>query len=296
MVTIKRQAPKKVSRDGLAMLALAALLSASCQNDGHNVIDGHRYALVWQDEFDTGDRPDTANWLYEDGFIRNHEAQYYTGRPANARVQGGNLVIEAHLETMDNAAFVDTADQDWRKNIEQARFTSASLQTMSLHDWQYGHIEVRAMLPSGVGLWPAIWMLGQNRPEVGWPACGEIDIMEHVGYEPDSIFGTVHTQAYNHIRNTQVGRKIAIENPYTEFHVYAITWTPDKIDFLLDGEVYHSFANQNLGVDEWPFDQPFYLKLNVAVGGGLGGRQGIDDGVFPQQMKVDYVRVYQRVD
>jgi len=152
---------------------------------------------------------------------------------------------------------------------------------------------VKAKLSKGVGLWPAIWMLGENKAEVGWPKCGEIDIMEHVGFEKDSIFGTIHTKAYNHMIGTQRGKKIFIDKPYSEFHLYSVEWTPEKMDFLLDGVVYNHIENEHKTTDEWPFDQNFHLKLNIAIGGGLGGKKGIDNAVFPQQMVVDYVRVYQ---
>lgn len=137
-------------------------------------------------------------------------------------------------------------------------------------------------------------MLGNNRKEAGWPACGEIDIMEHVGFNPDSIFGTIHTQAYNHMKGTEKVKKIYIEKPYDSFHVFAIEWTQEKIDFILDDNVYNHIENEHKTVVEWPFDQEFYLLLNVSVGGMLGGQKGIDDNVFPQQMLIDYVRVYQK--
>lgn len=143
-------------------------------------------------------------------------------------------------------------------------------------------------------MWPAIWMLGDNRDEVGWPEAGEIDIMEHVGYNNDSIFGTVHTKAFNHIKNTEQGKSTFIDSPDDQFHVFSLDWTPEKMDFILDGTVYNTFKNQNKTTAEWPFDQNFHLILNVAVGGMLGGQKGIDDSVFPQRMSVDYVRVYQK--
>ena len=152
----------------------------------------------------------------------------------------------------------------------------------------------RAKLPETRGLWPAIWLLGQNRWDKGWPYCGELDIMEHLGYDKDSIFGTIHTQAYNHLNGTEKGKKIFIDNPYDTFHVFSIEWTPEKIDFLLDEKVYNHIDNEHKTTNEWPFDQKFHLKLNIAFGGSLGGLNGINDTIFPQQMVVDYVRVYQK--
>lgn len=153
---------------------------------------------------------------------------------------------------------------------------------------------MRAKLPKGVGLWPAIWMLGDNLNEIGWPESGEIDIMEHVGFNPDSIFGTIHTKAYNHILNTEKGKKTYIQNPYSDFNVFVLEWTPDKMDFLLNDVVFNAIENEKKTTAEWPFDQKFHLIINVSVGGMLGGRKGIDDGVFPQKMLVDYVRVFQK--
>ncbi len=255
------------------------------------------YSLIWSDEFNYTGKPDSTKWTYDHGFIANQEKQYYTDSLKNARVENGNLIIEAHKEKIANKDYKNSALMDtwaaYKAKIDTAQYTSARLKTQDLAEWKYGRIEVRAMLPKGIGMWPAIWMLGENRREAGWPRCGEIDIMEHVGYNNDSIFGTIHTQAYNHMRGTQKGKKIFIENPNEEFHVFAIEWTSEKIDFMLDDVVYNHIENEHKTVAEWPFDQKFYLILNVAVGGGLGGKKGIDDNIFPQRMVVDYVRVYQ---
>jgi len=257
----------------------------------------HGYSLVWSDEFNYAGKPDPAKWTYDYGFIANQEKQYYTDSLKNASVEEGYLIIEAFKEKIANKDFNNAALMNtwaaYKAKIDTAQYTSARLKTEDLAEWKYGRIEVRAMLPKGRGMWPAIWMLGENRREAGWPKCGEIDIMEHVGYNNDSIFGTIHTQAYNHMRGTQKGKKIFIENPNDEFHVFSIEWTPEKIDFMLDGVVYNHIENEHKTEAEWPFDQKFYLILNVAVGGGLGGKKGIDDSIFPQRMVVDYVRVYQ---
>ncbi|HEY5390584.1 MAG TPA: glycoside hydrolase family 16 protein, partial [Hanamia sp.] len=147
--------------------------------------------------------------------------------------------------------------------------------------------------PPGRGLWPAAWMLGNDVQKIGWPGCGEIDIMEHVGFKKDTILGTVHTGAYNHIKGTQKGKHELIENPYSSFHLFAIEWSPEKIDFFLDDLKYFEFANEHKTNAEWPFDKPFYLLLNMAVGGNLGGQQGIDEAAFPATYQIDYVRVFQ---
>ncbi|MCF7559199.1 family 16 glycosylhydrolase [Sabulilitoribacter multivorans] len=256
------------------------------------------YKLVWSDEFNYKGKPDSTKWTYDYGFISNEEKQYFTDSLKNVRVENGYLIIESRKEKIANKDYKSDAfkNKSWLKyitEIDTAQYTSARIKTDGLASWKYGRIEVKAKLPKGVGLWPAIWMLGENRKQVGWPECGEIDIMEHVGFNPDSIFGTIHTKAYNHLKNTERGKKIFIEKPYDAFHVFALEWTPEKMDFILDDVVYNRIENEHKTTAEWPFDQKFHLILNVSVGGMLGGRQGIDDSIFPQQMTVDYVRVYQ---
>ena len=235
------------------------------------------WELVWSDEFDRDGLPDETRWSYEEGFIRNNEAQYYTrARPENARVEDGMLVIEAR-----------------RESFGAASYTSASLTTKGRASWRYGRIEVRAKLPTGRGMWPAIWMLGDNIDQVGWPECGEIDIMENVGFDPDRVHGNVHTEAFNHVLGTNKGASIEVSRPYEAFHLYAVEWHPDRIDFFIDDRRYFTFVNSGAGPAEWPFDQPHFLIINAAIGGGWGGQQGIDDSIFPQRYFVDYVRVYQ---
>ncbi len=277
---------------------ISLLLLFSCSKDKKAAVLLKSYQLVWADEFDYTGKPDTAKWSHEYGFLRNNEKQYYTDSLKNIRVENGNLILEGRKEKIANKDFGSDnfKGKSWLQYIvktDTANYTSASLTTKDLAEWTYGKIEVKAKLPKGVGLWPAIWMLGENQKKVGWPKCGEIDIMEHVGHQKDSIFGTIHTKAYNHMLGTQKGKKIYIDKPYDKFHIYAIEWTPEKMDFLLDGKVYNHITNEHKTTDEWPFDQKFHLKINVAIGGGLGGKKGIDDRVFPQQMLVDYVRVYQ---
>ncbi len=251
------------------------------------------WQLVWSDEFDKPGLPDPAKWTYEEGFVRNNEAQFYTrARKENARVEDGNLVIEARRDQFPNPAYRADAPKDSRRAKQFADYTSASVTTRGITNWTYGRIEVRAKIPGGRGMWPAIWMLGQ-RPGAGWPACGEIDIMEFVGHDTNTIHGTVHTGKYNHMKKTQKGAKVTVPSPENDFHVYAIEWTPEKIDFLVDGKKYHAFANEHSGVDAWPFDAPHYLILNTAVGGAWGGQKGIDETIFPTKFLIDFVRVYQ---
>lgn len=251
------------------------------------------YKLVWSDEFNKAGNPDPKKWGYEIGFVRNNESQYYTDRLENAQVEHGNLVIQARREKFKNAAFKSVAEKDSRTQREFAEYTSASLTTRNLAEWKYGKIDVRAKLPRGVGAWSAIWMLGANWDEVGWPACGEIDIMENVGFDENVIHGTVHTKAYNHMIGTQKGKKITVNDVYGKYHIYSIEWTSEKVDFMVDGVIYNTVVNDNKTTAEWPFDQNFHLKINNAIGGDWGGQKGIDDTSFPQKMYVDYVRVYQ---
>lgn len=235
------------------------------------------WELVWEDNFDVDGLPDQRIWNYEEGYIRNNEAQYYTKkRLENARVENGNLVIEAR-------------NDNWNGH----KITAASINTYENKSILYGRVEVKAKLPTGVGTWPAIWMLGDvHREGTGWPACGEIDIMENVGYEPDIIHANVHTKSYNHVKGTNKGNKITIENPHLDFHIYAIDWYEDHIDFFVDDQKYFTFENEKAGSDVWPFDKPHYLLINLAIGGGWGGQKGIDDKIFPQKYYIDYVKVY----
>ncbi len=235
------------------------------------------WTLVFADEFDTPGALDPAKWGYEIGYIRNDEKQYYTSRAENVRAEGGNLLIEARKEPYQGYGY-----------------TSASINTRGRFELTYGRVEVRAKLPTGNGTWPAIWMLGTNIGQVGWPACGEIDIMENVGFDPTRIHGTVHTAAYNHVQGTAKGASVTIANPWEEFHVYAMEWYPDRIDVFVDGQKYFTFRNEGTGSRTWPFDKPQYLLLNLAIGGSWGGQKGIDDSRFPHRYLVDYVRVYKQ--
>lgn len=242
------------------------------------------YELVWSDEFDYKGLPDSTKWGFatqgnESGW-GNNELQWYTeARKENARVENDVLKITA-----------------LRKDEGDKQFTSARL--FSKADWKYGKFEIRAKLPEGQGTWPAIWMMpgGWSFNDGGWPGVGEIDIMEHVGYDFGKVHGTVHTEAYNHSIGTQVGKAIAVENVSTEFHVYAIDWTEDEIIWYIDGEEFFRFENENKTYKEWPFDKRFHLIMNIAIGGNWGGTQGIDPNLKEATMEVDYVRVYQRKD
>lgn len=237
------------------------------------------WQLVWSDDFDYSGLPDSTKWSYDVGGHGwgNNEEQYYTkADPENVNVENGALEITTRKEKMED-------------NL----YTSARLVTKNKGDWKYGKIEVKAKLPKGRGFWPAIWMLPTDWEYGGWPNSGEIDIMEHVGYTPDSIYQTVHTKSFNHTLGTQVGNATYVEDVYNQFHTYSIIWDAGQIDFYIDGENHFTFLNSGRGFDEWPFDKRFHLILNTAVGGNWGGQKGIDDSVFPATFVIDYVRVYQ---
>ncbi len=243
------------------------------------VVAAHAWKLVWSDEFDYVGLPDATKWDYDVGGEGwgNNELEYYTKeRKQNARVEKGNLVIEARKE-------------DW----ENKKYTSARLVSKGKADWKYGKIEVRAKLPKGVGGWPAIWMLGSTTP-MKWPDDGEIDIMEHVGYDPGVIHASIHCKKYNHVIRTQKTATTTVPDFADAFHVYALEWDAESISIFVDDKKYFTFTNEHSGYDAWPFDQPMHLLLNVAIGGNWGGQKGVDDAIFPQQLLVDYVRVYQK--
>lgn len=238
----------------------------------------NKSTLLWSEEFNYIGLPDSTKWSYDVGGHGwgNNEWQYYTkSDTANAKVKNGVLQITARKEPKENK-----------------EYTSARLVTKNKVDFKYGRIDIRARLPKGRGTWPAIWMLGKSHPQTGWPLCGEIDIMEYVGFEPDSVFGTIHTQAYNHMQNTQKGKKTFIEKPYDNFHIYTLNWTPEKLEFMVDGKIYNKILNEHKTKAEWPFDDPFYLILNIAIGGNLGGKHGVDEMIFPATMEIDYIRLF----
>lgn len=256
------------------------LFLLSCQNEPH---DNNGYTLIWQDEFDSPGLPDSTKWSYDTaGNVwgwGNNELQFYTrSRKENAMVNNGFLKIIARKE-----------------DFKEHGYTSARLVTKYKADWLYGKIEVRAKLPRGRGLWPAIWMLPTDQVYGGWPDSGEIDIMEHVGHIPDSVYFSVHTKSYNHVIGTQKTRGIYIADRYGPFHRFTVEWDKNVINGYLDDLHYFTFKNENSGWQEWPFNKRFHLILNLAVGGNWGGQQGVDDSIFPCSLEVDYVKVYQKL-
>lgn len=256
----------------LALILALTAIAATAQ-------DLPGWKLVWGDEFNRPGLPDPAKWSYEKGLLRNHELQFYTEkRRENARVEDGKLIIEARKESMDGG-----------------QFSSASLISRGHGEWTYGRIEVKAKLPAARGTWPAIWMLPHDIGSVPWPRCGEIDIMEHVGHDPGTIHGTLHCETFNHVKHTQRGSKLLVPTASSAFHIYAMDWSADRIVLQVDGNTYATYDKKPGDTPaEWPFDKPFYLILNLAIGGAWGGQKGVDDGAFPQRLELDYVRVYQK--
>lgn len=248
-------------------------------NPASNTTSENQWKEVWSDEFNYTGLPDSTKWNYDVGGNGwgNNELEYYTQkRLENARVENGNLVIETRKESWQG------------KN-----YTSARLVTKDKGDWQYGRIEVRARLPKGRGTWPAIWMLGSTTP-LKWPDDGEIDIMEHVGFDQGVIHGSIHCKKYNWVIGTQKTATLRIPDCSEQFHQYGVEWDKDSVKISLDNKTYCTLANDHTGYDAWPFDNKMHLLLNIAVGGNWGGQKGVDDSIWPQKMEIDYVRVWQR--
>lgn len=252
--------------------------------DEHSPYVPAGYTLKWWDEFndtrlDNGKTPlpNSAKWSFETGAggWGNNEIQNYI--PGNYGSDTCSVISNNTLKII-------------AKQVGSAVF---SIRMNSKESWQYGYFEARMKMPVGKGTWPAFWMLPKNF--TSWPDDGEIDIMEYVGYEPDVVHSTVHTKAFNHSIGTQKGSNTAVKNAATEFHVYALEWTATYIKGFVDGKEYFQFSNDNKNnKDTWPFNAPFYLKLNMAWGGNWGGAQGIDPSALPATYEIDYVRVYQK--
>ncbi|MEZ4972864.1 MAG: glycoside hydrolase family 16 protein [Cyclobacteriaceae bacterium] len=251
------------------ILTLALILSfAGCMRKSPQ--------LVWSEEFDNGSQLDTLSWNYKygDGCPNvcgwgNNELEIYTDDPRNVRIENGVLVIEA-LKT----------DSVW---------TSARITTQGKQTFTYGRIEFKAKLPSGVGTWPALWMLNDKIDQIGWPAAGEIDIMEHVGRRPGVIQSSMHTQSSS--GNTINTGMIDLPTYDAEFHIYAADWNKDRITVSVDGQEYYTYQPEVKNKDTWPFDSPFYIIINLAIGGNFGGPVSPD--LTRARMEVDYVKVFQ---
>jgi len=253
---------------------------ASCTPETGQKVDQHNWLLTWSDEFDgaAGVLPDATKWTFDigNGGWGNQELQYYTNRPENVSLDGtGNLVITAKSESFGGASF-----------------TSARIKTQGLFTQAYGRFEARIKTPYGPGIWPAFWMLGANNETVAWPQCGEIDIMELKGHQPSINHGSLHGPGYSGasaITDTYALLNDRFDNGY---HIFAVEWDADKIDFFVDGYLYQRVSKSTVtSKGEWVYDHPFYLILNVAVGGNFAGFP-TSETPFPQKMTIDYVRVY----
>lgn len=259
-----------------------SLSISSCEEDAVQTLPERNWELTWSDEFDgvAGTLPDAAKWSYDigtgSGGWGNQELQYYTNRKENIALDGnGNLVITARKENYNGSAF-----------------TSARIKTKGLFDQQYGRFEARLKTPYGPGLWPAFWMLGANVDTVPWPQCGEIDIMELRGQEPHIINGTVHGPGYS--AGNSITKAYALKDGRfdVDFHLFAVEWDADKIDFFVDDYLYQRLKREDVEKKgQWVYNSPFFMILNVAVGGNYVGFP-VDGTPFPQKMTVDYVRVY----
>ena len=270
-----------VSSLSLALLVLGTIFT-SCSSDEKQTVANFKQ-LVMQDEFDTDGVPNKAIWGYDigngnsntGGGWGNNELQYYTNRTENVKVENGYLLITAQKEAYKGSSY-----------------TSARLLTKGLFEQTYGRFEARIKLPYGQGIWPAFWLLGANSDEVTWPQCGEIDIMEYRGQEPTKVLGTVHGPGYS--GGTAITKSYSLLNDRfdTGFHIFGIEWGPDYINYYVDNVLYNQITPSNVK-GEWVFDHPFYIIINLAVGGNFVGAPN-SETVFPQTMLVDYVRVYKK--
>ena len=229
--------------------------------------------LVWTDEFTDNGSPNSSKWTYDIGNNGwgNNEVQFYTDRTQNAVARDGILSITARKE-----------------NYNGSNYTSSRLKTQGKYFFTYGKVEVRAKLPASAGTWPAIWMLGANFPSVGWPACGEIDIMEQKGWDKGRISSALHNPSSS--GNTINVAETEVSDSTSEFHIYTMNWTEQSIDFSVDGEIFYTYNPDNKTSQNWPYTAPQFIILNVAMGGSLGGN--IPNGFSESRMEIDYVRVY----
>lgn len=257
-------------------LLASLFIISSCDDDEKQTV-AEITQLVMADEFDTNGALDTSKWNYEIGTGNNgwgnNELQYYTDRPENVTVQNGILIITARQEDYNGSSY-----------------TSARITTKDLFEQKYGRFEARMKLPYGQGMWPAFWLLGANCDQVVWPQCGEIDIMEYRGQEPTKIHGTVHGPGYS--ASGGITKSYSLENDRFDsgFHVFGIEWGPDYINYYVDDVLYNQITPADV-TGEWVFDQPFYIIINLAVGGTFVGSPN-SETTFPQNLLVDYVRVY----
>lgn len=273
----------KVTFFGFLMFISFFFVISSCSNDETQTVVTFE-ELVMQDEFDVDGAPDSSLWSFDIGNGEgtdagpgwgNNELQYYTNRTVNATVQNGILIISALKESYEGASY-----------------TSAKITTKGKFDQAYGRFETRMRLPYGQGMWPAFWLLGSNIDDIKWPNCGEIDIMEYRGQEPTITVGSVHGPGYSGGQAITKAYDLVTDRFDTGFHVFGIEWGPEYINFYVDDVLYNQITPADV-TGEWVFDQPFYIIINLAVGGDFVGAPN-NETSFPQTLLVDYVRVYKK--
>ena len=249
------------------------------------------WELLWSDEFND-EELDLTKWNklnWKPGWV-NNELQAYTDRDTNIFLENGHLVLQGNIEP-------GYSGTDYVGNNYVADYTSGRVNTDDKFSTTYGRFDIKAKLPAGKGSWPAIWMLGESISSIGWPQCGEIDIMEHVGYDQGLVHGSIHTQNYNHMYGTQKSGSKYVDDVTDAFHVYSLEWSPFYLRYLIDNEPFFFVYNDSNGdFGKWPFNDPHYLILNLAIGGDWGGVQGVSASAFPMKMYIDYVRVYKKSD
>jgi beta-glucanase (GH16 family) len=262
----------------IAALAAFAVASSVIYKQSLKNEQNNKWTLIWEDDFKNvnGSAVDASKWVYDVGGHGwgNNEHQYYTSGTNNCYIQDSNLVIEAKKEDFEGKAY-----------------TSARIKTKGKFEFQYGKVEMRAKLPYGQGIWPAFWMLGEDINQVDWPNCGEIDIMEFIGKDPQKVYATAHGPGYS--GDKSIGSSLSLMSaPGNDYHIYSIEWSENKIEWFIDGQKYHTVTTENVGSNPWAFNRKFFLMLNLAVGGNWPGYPD-DTTVFPQKYLIDYVRVYQ---
>ena len=279
-------------------LAYLLLILFSCNEEQSKYTDqgdistiSENWELLWSDEFND-EELDLTKWNklnWKPGWV-NNELQAYTDRDTNIFLENGHLVLQGNIEP-------GYSGTDYVGNNYVSDYTSGRVNTDDKFSTTYGRFDIKAKLPAGKGSWPAIWMLGESISSIGWPQCGEIDIMEHVGYDLGLVHGSIHTQDYNHMYGTQKSGSKYVDDVTDAFHVYSLEWSPFYLRYLIDNEPFFFVYNDSNGdFGKWPFNDPHYLILNLAIGGDWGGVQGVSASAFPMKMYIDYVRVYKKSD
>lgn len=274
-------------------LSMAFVAAACSQKESDNSVTEYKgYELVWSDEFDKDGMVDELYWGYDEGYCRNNELQDYKKADSKyARVENGLLVIEAHKDSHMGV-------NKWTGETYKFEYSSAEVKSLKTIPMKYGRVDVSAKIPIGRGVWPAIWMMPLDNKYGGWPHSGEIDIMEYVYGDSihNQVFSTVHTTDIDVNKNYISSGLASSETLNSEFHLYSLVWDEDYLEILFDNNVVFTYRrDEGASQEKWPFDQPFYLILNIAVGGGWGGIWGIDETIFPVRMEIDYVRYYQKI-